>query len=662
MSKRITWQNVDAPRFGDAIAATNVAGNMLGQGFAGAGTAVEDFQTSQQEKASAAAAAEMLKYTDATQWDAAMKGGGLKALGLPAHMATPDLLSAMTSRRGDLLADDNMAADTMGVEARTAASIDSHKWSNKQNQYNWDKAIKADDTAEATRVLNEEALSLATKLNRDNSLVTAEDRDRAVLAENLDPKMQTAVMAAMGSLPDRRGISTEAQAATANMPVVNGFKTGLDQREQDIQIEVATSPVMSTYARGASTFGENNSNPVGTIKERLREDFPGSDEEFSSSLGDLQGSYTRLQEEYPALPPMLIAQVMRENLKEDQWFAGWRDGGKLDVDFGAAGKILKEFSKEGSLQQIRTESSAVDGSIRSINEQRRKFESAENAYQIALTKRDEPGMERAMKAMADIAQKSGVVTEGDGGRTGDGIVNAGTGRTAPPGPGAMPVDPVTPTLAGMPDGRGIVNAAQQGAPAPAPMPLDPRIVATNAGIEDFGRGVVGGTTDLARGAGKTVKGIGGLYDKAAQGFSDTLARGVGVIAPETGSAMLQANDDFRAGTGEITPTPPSMPDIPASSVTSEWASSNPVEALNVVAAETGLSPSRARLLEQVATSLQTGVNPTTGLKLTAAERAKAKEDLKGMVEAMRFGNGRGPREELPAFDAVIKAAEKQLAK
>lgn len=123
-NNRITWQNVAAPSFTDALRGTSAAGEMLASGLTGIGGGLGAIDQRQRDASSNAAMAEALKYTDPAAWAEMLKTQGLGGgLGMDPTRMNADAMQFFQDRRTSLLGNQSTAASTANTEAGTQRTL-----------------------------------------------------------------------------------------------------------------------------------------------------------------------------------------------------------------------------------------------------------------------------------------------------------------------------------------------------------------------------------------------------------------------------------------------------------------------------------------------------------------------------------------------------------
>lgn len=100
---RITWQNVAAPDFRDAILAQDAAGKSFSSAFSGLGDAFKAYDNRQREKLSAQALDRANQINNYADWEAAMARGIQASLGVDPSRLTSDAMTAIMGRGKDIM-------------------------------------------------------------------------------------------------------------------------------------------------------------------------------------------------------------------------------------------------------------------------------------------------------------------------------------------------------------------------------------------------------------------------------------------------------------------------------------------------------------------------------------------------------------------------------
>ena len=235
---RLTWKNVTAPDFSDAIQATYGAGNQIGKGFNNIGGAADDYRNFIQEQASNKAMLDAAQFKDSASWDAAMANGGEAGLNIAPGYATENLSNFVNDRRTTLLGNENTQAGTAYSKTQNANAIQDQTMENEEYAYDLEQRgitedLRIRDEQELTAVTNmvrsgQKPEEVYNAISNNPNLTEAEKARQLTLAESqFNTRTDTAL--------DQQSKTTNIEAAELRIKTAEENQAfAKDKREKDL--------------------------------------------------------------------------------------------------------------------------------------------------------------------------------------------------------------------------------------------------------------------------------------------------------------------------------------------------------------------------------------------------------------------------------------------
>lgn len=365
MRNRITWQNVAAPSFRDAIAATRQAGDSFSAGFRGLANIAGDIRAGQQERASQEAITQALGITDAGEFANIMSNQGLNGFGVTAGDLTSQALEFFAGRGTDLT-----------NQAQTRAQTNRSNLLAEQTQYNLDRdrtldplkdaqaaedreftlqqrarTLAEQERADQTRAIQTEALGIANTIMDGNV-----SRDEATrLAANLSrqngwsPQLEDAVWKEIQGKDDAQ-FAVDPMIAQTFMSDQNlGFgelSRGIDAQRAQLDMARSADGGVRLYTEAQERYG-GVSDPLQKLLENTYGDQVSADA-TSEERGDIRGTFNDLKRENPSLSPEIIVMAM-ENSKRPN-LLGY--GNREVISKKDAQSLLDQLSTPEALNRV----------------------------------------------------------------------------------------------------------------------------------------------------------------------------------------------------------------------------------------------------------------------------------------------------------------------
>lgn len=553
---RITWQNVTGPDFSDAIAARKSAGEMIANAFNTVGGSLSEMDARLRAEASKEAMSKAMQIGSSEDWDAMMAKGGLAQLGIGADMASQDLLDFMKGRRAALLNDERSVqimghADNIDARAEAANVRANAQEADRATLFDFDFAEKQyqqgrrrteDAETDENKRIREEAQEWAQK--HDQNYLDLARAQRAVLNDDtLSPKEQAA---RLEEISKRNGF-WQADPNNSLDPETNAVlqdaTDDVNLRRSQLNIKLANSPAAQLIASAnedAKTYGSPDAALLDRVLSRVAKDDEETISIVQNSAGQLQGLLDQFSDEYDQIPAGIIAKVVENNFKQSDWLLFF-GGDEVEV---SKEKVRRELDKlktadlqagaQRTLSALMRQMAALDTEQANID---RLSQDLNVAQAIGYT-----GDQAALQARLDAlrgsaaeraAQNEAVAAFGRGGR-GDAFDTLATQGAAGLTPGS---------------GESFDSAvARTGGGTGSNPRVDPR-------VEEFRRGVGGAVGAVAGPVATGMQASGRmLLGQLGAPFADATeaaAYATSLVAPETGSRMLEGADELRATTDDL---------------------------------------------------------------------------------------------------------------
>lgn len=697
MAERITWQQVAAPDFRDALQAQAQAANLFQNAASTLSGTFGSMDANRRADAAAAAMAKLQQVNDPAAFRAmiAPGGPGLESIGIDPNKLSSEVLGRIYGGYADQLqADQNAAYDrnrTMAANARADAD---------QAKADAANALKTEAARYAYQIANsamspEEAIQLTLnqgRANKEDPLIT-QAKVEAI-------KAGPGELYGIGSQYKGDFLLTQEGRVANDQLTMIGNKIATDQASNTSGRFL--SDARKQFGSGSGDLGFQIAQSVlGKVNPTAEKDNPAF---FSSSAGQITDQFNQLRKEYAGLPPEMVAKAMQENLQSNGMIFS---GDQIEFNLDAARAQLDQFLDPNVVAALDKNAADYDNATRQLNDYRQQFESIQTRYERGLTTGNQEAMDRAMADLAILAkslspaQKEALAQSGMLGGTNltpdqrNAISSMGDfGRTM--APGADPSMPINVP----PQFQALAQAAMDKA-GQVTRPMTPSEARAQE-LAASGEQVAGAVPDvMGWGMNKLTQGgmnfLGGLFTAGGtidswlgaekqgawaldqgQKFYD-YANQVANPAPapaSSGPAQINVparaplpsaiqqgldaatNEDMMALFGQgPQPAPASAAPAPtAVPATLAWpkdffptgkdpvlqeAKQNPADAFTAVATELGLDMRPQSFVAKMVTSLKTGVNSSTGKPMSARELAKVRKDLAGVAQTLS-GRYKGP--------------------
>lgn len=439
MAGRLTWEQVSAPSFRDALTGTNMAAGLFSGGMQDLAAVVGDMRTRQKETASAGAINAALKISDAGKFDAALGSGGIAGFGAAPKDLTSEALGFFTNRSKDLLGNEStrtsiadVAADNTRADSRLALDQSSTAFdqersnrldasaaetaaynrtrqeeadlrSNRKDDLAWKNALAGDVTAQAAIEIDTQARELADRVT--NGSFSKDDAKLQITGQNLPKQLEDAALAKVDATDDIQwAVAPEIREHTESLPVFQRTMDALDTRENMQNLESSSNPLGRLYSDALNKY-DGAANPIMDVIGGLK----GIDEEsgqisnWASTIVDLHND---MEKKYK-LPREIIASVIENNLKPSGII-----GQNVGVDKKAVNQLLAQMATPEAKADLERQRVDIKNQSEKTARQRSSLDRAAKDYALARQREDSAGMKRSMDRMRRLSEEVADLNEG----------------------------------------------------------------------------------------------------------------------------------------------------------------------------------------------------------------------------------------------------------
>ena len=655
---RLTWDNVAAPNFGDAISAQVNAGTLIGGAFDRIAETLRARDTLLKEQDSATAMAKALQIQDAGAWDKLMATQGMAGLGIDPRRASPELMKFVAGYHDELTGN---AADAFSMSrAQTEAQQSDYNFSRNQTEDRRQDAQWAEEDAAKQRTKDalaaaygivpgstskEQARSMIMDDARKNGLNALDTQARLNAVDSLDNAFWQAG-------PDAAG---KGEA----LPVFVGASEQLSSMDRQNRLKYGADTLSRIYNDSTMDYSSYDSPLDGMVdRARSRVDKATSEEDkaiFADSAGQIASNYNALMTEYNEapksgvrLPPEVIAKVLESSIEDNGFIF---TGDKLTQAMGKARTLLDQMSDPKSLARLEQDRTAMDRENKLYSSAKAQLEQAAREYNLGYDREDKAMMERAQAKMNAIAASLQTVQPQQ------------PAQTQAPSTGSSKVPAFDDRAQAILESR---NAGLSATP-------EQRVQVAQQSATAFGNGFMNGLGGIGQTADAGLGYVAGGINRILGGAGNLAGMGVGLVSPNAGAGIIGYSDALsQSGKDLMTEgyvaggapwqdnrTMPSAiaarreavaarkadqsvkADTPATPKENDplivSASGDPLGAMEVIISETNRDQVSSAKLFGAINTLRSNTNPTTGKALTKSEIADLKGQLSRALTVARKG-------------------------
>jgi len=361
---RLTWQNVTAPSFRDALVGTQMGAGMITDGFDSLAGIAGDIRARQKDAASATAISEALKFNDAGQFEKAMANGGLAGLGIDPRNLNEGALKFFADRGTELLTQDNTQLGMQNTQQQMSIAAAEEQSRIKDEAFNMPKRIRDEEADKLAFTTGESARALGLKAQTKvgtmaNTALNREEVQQQIIDMKLDETTEKAYLDALGKVDEanfavkdstRRDVTTGNTAWRENSYALDTFDANIDTT-------VSTNPVLRALDTATKQY-DGISDSIGAAIDNV---LPQTDDAGNAWVGYAEGKGTLRQKAEELVndynvAPELVAALMETNFEKG---AAFRRGDPQNVAWGKIENQLKELKKNGGYAAAQAEMTDV---------------------------------------------------------------------------------------------------------------------------------------------------------------------------------------------------------------------------------------------------------------------------------------------------------------
>lgn len=349
---RLTWQNVTAPSFRDALVGTRMGAGMITDGFDSLAGIAGDIRARQKDAASANAISEALKFNDTRQFEKAMANGGLAGLGIDPRNLNEGALKFFADRGTELLNQDNTQLGMQDTQQKMSIAAAEEQSRIKDEAFNMPGRIRKEEEEIRLSILAEGARTLGLKAQTDvgtmaNTALNREEVQQQIIDMKLNETTEKAYLDALKNVDDANFAvkdSTRRDVTTGNTAWrENSY--ALDTLDAAIDTSVSTNPTLRALDTATRKY-EGIDDKIGAAIDNV---LPQTDDAGNAWVGYAEGKGTLRQKAEDLVTkynvaPELVAALMETNFEKG---AAFRRGDPQNVAWGKIENQLKQLKKDG---------------------------------------------------------------------------------------------------------------------------------------------------------------------------------------------------------------------------------------------------------------------------------------------------------------------------
>lgn len=604
----LTWRNVAAPSFAGAAAAINTAGNLIESGFDGFGDAARSLASQKRDSVSQAAIAEALKYNTQEEFDNVIRQKGLAGFGVTdPSMLSDDAMKFFQGRRAKLA---DLASTNSLNEYRDVTT----DWFDTNQNWQHDRRVEAHEAGLQNQELQNWAASEAQKLG--GATFSKEEAGRKILAANLPPQQQAALISALDGGPDYWTASEAATGANALDPSIGGLTEDLSVLTSANGFETSTNPLLRLD--GIGTELGTNASDMGLSIAKSLSDLNGVDEEIlGTSAAKIATAISELSQEM-GVSPEVAGGAIKQSLTARRWHSF--NGNTLKIDKSGARDILNQISTAEGRNLLWTEAAQIKENQSKLQEYQRQSESIQQRIAIARDRKNQDEVQNGLndlKALHKRIQDDPDMARLYGTRGAD-ATGSGSATGNPTPADTVQDDPVAQLVR---DAQAALNSTQS---------TEQRAQRKANAVHRVGKEVNDLISDVAQFLGK-------VPTAAAQYTNSLGSDAAGLVSSlfdaELGARHFAEADNTRRNISFV----PESSSLPGSDIRNHrsrgagsdvlYGGTDPSAVLasyaqeaNEVSNDLGIAPSVAQEALASKAILESGVNPDTGERLTSQEK------------------------------------------
>lgn len=392
---RITWQNVDAPDISSALARAAGSVDGLSEGLGGIADIFKGIEQRKRAQAERDGMARLLGIQSVEDFDAATRNGGIYgALGTPSDMVSSAMLEAIAGRRDQLEQDRTSDLDHTKATYAHGRSILGDQ-----------RSDAVYDRGEADRLRQEAANQWAHEQVQSGQVLSPESLRRDAVMDTSDAKLAEARLAAAAGRESSPGFQVPAdlQIPLEVAQALEVTQTELGARNRDLDYAWSTpdkAPARLWF--DAKDRPTERGAAFDSLASNLQIGVDTSDPEVASKVGRSLGAVETVFREYTdaGIPANIVAAAMENNLRGSNWlYRNLMGDGSLTIDKAGLDKDLERFRTQSGRAEMETLGQQYEREKSALAADAASYERLYQQYQLALANNSPQAASLAQKLL-----------------------------------------------------------------------------------------------------------------------------------------------------------------------------------------------------------------------------------------------------------------------
>ena len=390
MANRLTWQQVAAPDFSEALRGQVAGAELFSKGAASIAEALGGRDTRLRTEDSNAAISRALQIQDAGEWERMIGSQGIAGLGIDPRRATENLLTLAQTRGGDL------------TKAEEAA------YARQRSRLTDQRSDRQLLDEEAAKLRTQEAMANAFGLVRGST--SKEDARNQLMRrgqeEGWDPLKFQANLTEFDKLDDSFWAASEgATERAAGLAPVIGITDHLTRQEDEFNKKYGANTLQRLYGAsiqrydGVANVAEDLATEIRSKKDTVADE----DDKalFDTSAGQVAENFNTLANEFNVAPEV-IGMVMRNNIESNGWIFS---GDKMSLAMDKARKTLRDLTSPENQKMLAENKAQIERDNRQLASARKSLEKAQREYALGDDRGDQALMDRSLSKITELANQ-----------------------------------------------------------------------------------------------------------------------------------------------------------------------------------------------------------------------------------------------------------------
>jgi hypothetical protein len=405
---RITWNNIDAPNFRDALAGTELSAALLGRGMSGLGNVLTGIGDRKKQDASKEAMARALGITDAAAFQQQLQAGGIGSFGVSPSNLTEEALKFFANRTGDLLDDartqtgiDNTRLNMSLAQSRDNRAEENHDLQYQRNLLDFAGEKQAWGDNQKSRAILTQGRAIADEVAK--LPLSQEEGRMAIVSQQLPPDLEAAALDAFGSLD-----GSHWEVAPENMLLNNPQLSGnyraamdtLDRGNAELNFAIGGNKLAQLYKVGSQTFSEYDNPLTGLIKTLTSPE--AGEAQVDNWASKLARGFNKLSKS-TGLPDEIVAIAIQNSLRGENLLD--LTLGDIKVDWNAVEGQLNYIASEENRKGLATSIAAFDNRRSEGERLAQELERQREKHNLARQRGNEDAMQRALASIDRLGEQ-----------------------------------------------------------------------------------------------------------------------------------------------------------------------------------------------------------------------------------------------------------------